>query len=393
MDCEKFEAAMIDELYGELDELTSAAAKRHVAGCARCASRIGGLRATRRVATVPLVDPPAGLEERILEAAREAATIVPLRSRVARAVSFAGSWAMRPQTAMAAVFLVMIGTSVLLLRGKAREVAHAPVTVTEQGSPAPPFEPVARQPADSVVAPTLVASAQNQPRPAEAKGGPAPLPLATDTPTDDTRASRAFAKAPARMKADEETLAQNALAPSPPAPAAPPPMAAGAAAAGGAGNASGSYLPRGGASPFDAALAQYRAGRFDEAARAFDGLAPGDANAELWAARSVREGKGCRAAVGRFDQLAQRAQGTPSAWDALLEGALCYRALASYSEARARLNALMRVDSRRERARAELERLDQLQQGPPSAAPPPAAKVAAPNSAPASPPAATSEFK
>jgi hypothetical protein len=69
MDCEKFESAMMDELYGELDELTSAAAKRHIAGCARCASRLGGLRATRRVATIPMVDPPPDLEERILAAA------------------------------------------------------------------------------------------------------------------------------------------------------------------------------------------------------------------------------------------------------------------------------------------------------------------------------------
>jgi hypothetical protein len=29
MDCEKFESAMMDELYGELDEVTSAAVKRH----------------------------------------------------------------------------------------------------------------------------------------------------------------------------------------------------------------------------------------------------------------------------------------------------------------------------------------------------------------------------
>src|SRR6516165_8672087 len=100
MDCEKFESAMMDELYGELDELTSAAAKRHIGGCARCAARIGGLRATRRVAT--------------------------LRHRAAHAVSLAGSWAMRPQTAMAAVFLVMVGTSVLLLRGKAPAPASAP---------------------------------------------------------------------------------------------------------------------------------------------------------------------------------------------------------------------------------------------------------------------------
>ncbi|HEX4449134.1 MAG TPA: zf-HC2 domain-containing protein, partial [Polyangiaceae bacterium] len=69
MDCEKFETALMDELYGELDELTSAAAKRHVSGCARCAALIGGLRATRRVATLPRVEPPEGLEQRILAAA------------------------------------------------------------------------------------------------------------------------------------------------------------------------------------------------------------------------------------------------------------------------------------------------------------------------------------
>jgi anti-sigma factor RsiW len=138
MDCEKFEAAIIDELYGELDELTSAAAKRHLAGCARCSARIGGLRATRRVAEIPLVEPPNDLEERILRAADRAWTATPPRPRMAHVISLAGSWAMRPQTAMAAVFLVMIGTSLLLLRGKSgRAPASAEVTVTEQGTPAP----------------------------------------------------------------------------------------------------------------------------------------------------------------------------------------------------------------------------------------------------------------
>jgi hypothetical protein len=72
MDCEKFESALMDELYGELDELTSAAAKRHVSGCARCAALLGGLRATRRVAALPRVEPPPYLEQRILDAAAAA---------------------------------------------------------------------------------------------------------------------------------------------------------------------------------------------------------------------------------------------------------------------------------------------------------------------------------
>ncbi len=139
MDCEKFESAMMDELYGELDELTSAAVKRHIAGCARCAALLGGLRATRRVAVVPAVEPTSALEERIVAAAQEAQRVAPMKRRAARAVSLAGMWAMRPQTAMAALFLVMIGTSVLLLRGRSsRAPASAEMTVTEEGTPAPP---------------------------------------------------------------------------------------------------------------------------------------------------------------------------------------------------------------------------------------------------------------
>src|SRR5947209_15027936 len=117
MDCEKFEEHLIDELYDELDEVTSAAAKRHVAGCARCASLLSGMKATKRLAVLPLVDPPDDLEDRILTAAKEAQKVVPIRGRLSHAISWAGSWAMRPQTAMAALFLIMIGTSTLLLKG------------------------------------------------------------------------------------------------------------------------------------------------------------------------------------------------------------------------------------------------------------------------------------
>src|ERR1700733_13576473 len=116
MDCERFEAALIDELYNELDELTSAAAKRHAAGCSRCASLLGGLRATRRVAVLPLVEPSVDLEDRILAPARSAQRVGPRGRRLSRAGAWAGSWAMRPQTAMAAVFVLMVGSSLLFVR-------------------------------------------------------------------------------------------------------------------------------------------------------------------------------------------------------------------------------------------------------------------------------------
>jgi hypothetical protein len=346
MDCEKFESVMIDELYGELDELTSAAAKRHVAGCARCSARLGGLRATRRVAMVPLVEPASDLEERVLGAAEQAWIAAPPRPRLATVISLAGSWAMRPQTATAAVFLVMIATSVLLLRGKsARAPVGDEVTVTEQGTPAPAATP-----------PSAPAEVDR----AKTGAFAPPPPAATEPRAQPSPAAPAFAREA--------------------------PAAAGAAGA-----------PRGTADgvaplapsrraeradseadePFEAALRSFHAGRFDEATRAFDALPASDPNApDLWAARSVREGKGCRAAVGRFDRTATRSRKTSPGWDALLEGGLCYRALGDVAAARSRFSALLDVDSHRDRARAELDRLDDLQASQAGADAPPAAKAA-----------------
>ncbi|MCW5838019.1 MAG: zf-HC2 domain-containing protein, partial [Labilithrix sp.] len=137
MDCEKFEPLLLDELYEELDELTSAAVKRHVSGCARCAAILGDMTSTRRAVSLPLVPAPADLEDRILAAVKEAQKVVPIRSRLSRALSVAGSWAMRPQTAMAAVFLLMIGTSAFLVRSKNHGSRDAAVSVTVAGAPAP----------------------------------------------------------------------------------------------------------------------------------------------------------------------------------------------------------------------------------------------------------------
>ena len=384
MDCENFEAALMDELYGELDELTSTASKRHAAGCARCSERLAGLAATRRLATIPIVEPPPDLEARILRAAREAArdgqTVVPTRGRLARAVSLAGSWAMRPQTAMAAVFLVMVGTSVLLLTGKAsRAPASASITVTEQGSPA------------SQVAPSPAASAAPGPYGAPVamdKPVPPAYPGAlarTDGPRDETPSRAALPQprsspaqaAPSPLK-DDDGLATNAFG----AGMAPPPVAAAPMARASGGDLGrGASASKGASSPIAAAIQSYQAGRYDDATKAFDALAPSDASAELWAARSVRESKGCRAALARFDRTAQRGASSPTGWDALLEGALCYRAIGDFGNARTRLSALLGVDSHKDRARAELDRLNQLQTGQGGAGAGGAAKAAAPTPA------------
>ena len=139
MDCEKFDSHLIDELYDELDEVTHAAMRRHADGCARCSSALSGLRATREVGVMPLVEPSDELEARILEATAFAQRGAPWHRKLWRGVAWAGSHAMRPQLAMAAVFVLCIGASLMLLPGG----SGAPVRITERGEPAPDEAPAA----------------------------------------------------------------------------------------------------------------------------------------------------------------------------------------------------------------------------------------------------------
>jgi len=135
MDCEKFDEHVIDALYDELDELTSAALRRHVEGCARCADVYSGLRNTREAAVLPLEEPRDDLEERILAAAQTAQRGAPIHLKFVRAIAWAGSHAMRPQLAMAAIFMLVVGSSLLLLRVKPGS-GVAPVAVSQRGVPA-----------------------------------------------------------------------------------------------------------------------------------------------------------------------------------------------------------------------------------------------------------------
>src|SRR6185437_10902571 len=117
---------VIDELYEELDELTHAALERHVAGCSRCAGVLSGLRATRSVAILPLVEPPDDLEARILAAAFDTSAVTAQVAPTAPPKAQQGGvirvlrWAARPSFAMAAAFLLLIGASLALLQGNAK---------------------------------------------------------------------------------------------------------------------------------------------------------------------------------------------------------------------------------------------------------------------------------
>jgi hypothetical protein len=325
----------MDELYGELDEVSSAAVKRHIAGCTHCAALLRGLRATRSVAVVPLVAPPADLERRVLLAAgADLAVAPPVHDHLARAVSAAGSWAMRPQTAMAAVFLVMLGASVLLLRGRSsRAPASAEMIVTEKGTPAPAPSSGSQGQTDMAGAsPTAVAGARALGQ--KASGAPpagAPADLASGAARE-----KASAKVASSPKPEESPIAFRAEPAGnlggAPAPAAPAALAAPAGRS--------------------AARASRDSESLDTAAQA--PLSPG-----LVAARALRDSQGCRAAVPRFDEVAQHAAGSSAGWEALLESARCYRSLGDDANARARLATLLGVAQFKDRARAELDLLDQ----------------------------------
>jgi hypothetical protein len=333
MDCDKVESAIIDELYGELDEVTSAGVRRHVAGCSRCTTLLSGLRATRRVAVLQMVEPPPGLERRILQATGTDPIVAPSVRRISRVVSAAGGWAMRPQSAMAAVFLVMLGASVLLLRGRSsRAPASAEMIVTEKGTPAPAALPVAAaQPPEAALAPAATA-----PTIARTMAPKVAAPTVPASPADVgslVGRERAMAKAPAAPKPEEVADSPRAESASNFA-GAPPPAAA----------------PGGGAA---------RPAKKDDLDTAAQPSGGSSASTNgLAAAVALRDSQGCRAAVSRFDEVAQHAAGSSSGWEALLQSARCYRSLGDVANARARLTTLLGVAQFKDRARSELDLMD-----------------------------------
>lgn len=127
MDQEKFDQHLMDYLFDELDEVTAAAMKRKIESDAACRDLEAGLRATIEVAQLPVEDPDDDLEERILVAASLAEKGEPLRRKILRSLAWAGSHAMRPQLAMAAILMLVLGSSVLLLRARPGSVAVMPI--------------------------------------------------------------------------------------------------------------------------------------------------------------------------------------------------------------------------------------------------------------------------
>jgi hypothetical protein len=332
---------------------------------------------------------------------------------------------------MAAVFLLCIGLSALLLQGK-HAAPPATVTVSEQG------EPVANVATGTLARPSAAAAVPaSQPMAAPvAAASAAPAALAGDKDSADGLArSRNAGGAPGRINAPAKSMtsmdnevgalgnlgetvsgqsaggggsAQRhalggfAQAPSgyaastAAAPMAPPPPPA-ARPTDDSSNAlkSAPYpaaeqaqaqqqtpaQPLQTSPPsFASAKAAYDSGDYGRATTLFDSLAnSGDLKAALWAARSVRDSAGCSVAVSRFDQVASAGARTREGYDATLEGGRCYKLLGQSDAARRDFDSLLTVPAYVDRAKSELASM-----GPRAAA---KAVKAAPQAPAASPPA------
>ena len=365
MDCEKFDRIVLDLMYGELDELTDAAAKRHIEHCSRCRGVSSGLRATREVGALALVDPPDSLELGILEAERRLNAKLPLKKKLGRGVSILAVYAMRPQLAMAALLLLMIGSSLFFLRG--RPGARDSVLITEHGVPETEAEHVAIRPApERSDAPAPLASAA-VPKLASAKSEP---PTARER--DGDKPSEASAGLADATKDNDLKGAGNeaeALPGTEPA-----------------------------ADSMDAATAAFQGGRYVEAQRRFEEIAARGGSeapsAALQAVEALRRQRGCPAAAPRYEEVHSRYRDAPAGNEAAWQAGDCYRALGELSHARQSLEALLGVAEYRSRAEAALQELTAREEQVASAR---KAKAAAPAGAaapaPASPPAAAAPAK
>jgi TolA-binding protein len=311
MDCERFDRIVLDLLYDELDELTAASARRHVDQCARCRGILAGLRATREVGALPLVDPPAGLELSILDAERRARSRLPLQQRLGRGVSVLAGYAMRPQLAMAALLLLAIGSSLIFFR--ARPGDRNTMSVTERGVPE----------SDSDLVAVLPAASRDGAR--DAHGPPAGLD----------------------GQADKKEAAPLAQAPKP----------AGQPAA-----AESEQSEPAGDSAFQAALSALRQGRNKEAREQFESVAARGgadaAQAAFHAAEAAKNELGCAEAAKLFDQVPFQYPGTRPGYEATFQAASCYEAVGDVEKARRNYQALLDEPSHGERARAALVQLE-----------------------------------
>jgi TolA-binding protein len=317
MNSDKFDRIVLELLYGELDELTTAAARRHMEQSGRAREIFAHLKATRQLGVLPTHAPTADFETTLMARERRALAELPLVHRLSRIVSMLAGYAMRPQLVMGALLLLMLGSSLMFLR--ARPGQHAAMQVTERGAPEADLD--------------LVLSLT-----------PAPGPSVAADPT--------ISQASPALPAAAPTSAFQ-----PPAASARSTSAASAATKSGGVAAAGSD----GLDPFDQAVNLYRAGQYVEAQLHFERISRSGgkraAEAALYAAQTTRNVSGCAPAVSRFERVRARFPGSGSAYEASFRAAKCLQQLGDVEAARQTYESLLQVAAYAERARQALANL------------------------------------
>lgn len=231
-----------------------------------------------------------------------------------RLISWAGGHAMRPQTAMAAVAFLMLGSSVFFLRARPEQSASARVNVIERGVPG--------QRDESEAPPPILATAELRLAQEHAR--------ATDAPSTPSTATRREALKPAPAK-DPDAYA--------------------------------------------AAIALYEDGQYAAATRKLDAIAEtkgeNAASAAFYAAKSVQAESGCDKALPRYEAIASRFADGEIAGEALFAAASCHKRLGNPDKAREIYGALRKLPAFNDRAERALDSLDAQAASSPAAITPP----------------------
>ena len=136
---------------------------------------------------------------------------------------------------------------------------------------------------------------------------------------------------------------------------------------------------------FSQGMVAYQNRQYPQATQSFDRAGSrGDLNASLYAARAVRDGQGCGAAIQRFDTVAARGGGSFVGADAMFDSAQCSQQLGATDVARAKYQQLLGVPSHQARAQQALNSMNQVAARAQASKAPAKPKAATP---PASPPA------
>jgi tetratricopeptide (TPR) repeat protein len=291
LDCERFDRDSLELLYDELDDVSASALRRHIAQCPRCQPVWQKLVLVRKRSSIPLETPEPSVLEDVLSRQKFARRTAPLGERVGHLVSVVAEYAMRPQLAMAALLVLMVGSSLVLVRS--RPGRGDQVAVREVGSP----EQDAAEPRSALE------TAENASDPSATAAFDAATP--TSAPPAPETAALAAGKA-------------NLMAESAEAPLLPP--------------------------TYQEAMAAYQDGRYAEAERLFGEVSKAggekSGSAALHEAHAARNGSGCQRAASYYDEVAHRFAGSSVSNEAAWHAALCYRALGQFERARAHLERL-----------------------------------------------------